>query len=119
MKIAPINSYIRKNYIEFACVLGSLGVIGGWTLPTLHKASAIQIEEQKKEIFEKDSIRYKKAIAHEPSNGFLEIRRFSYWNEEIKNMNDSLRIDSIIKKAYFEGAQMVRDSIAGAKYEHK
>ena len=35
-------------------------------------------------------------------------------NEAIA-IQDSLRMDSLIKKAYFEGAQMVRDSIAGVK----
>mgnify|MGYP006985821713 CR=1 FL=1 len=42
-------------------------------------------------------------------------------NKPVENTNeaiaiqDSLRMDSLIKKAYFEGAQMVRDSIAGVK----
>ena len=33
------------------------------------------------------------------------------WKNEYNKMMDSLKIDSIAKKAYFDGAQMVRDSI--------
>ncbi len=33
------------------------------------------------------------------------------WMKEYNKMMDSLKLDSIAKKSYFEGAQMVRDSI--------
>lgn len=33
------------------------------------------------------------------------------WKNEYNKMMDSLKTDSIAKKAYFDGAQMVRDSI--------
>jgi len=36
------------------------------------------------------------------------------WNKAVENVKDSLRIDSLCKKAYFDGAQMVRDSIKQA-----
>ena len=36
------------------------------------------------------------------------------WNNAVENVRDSLRIDSMCKKAYFDGAQMVRDSIKQA-----
>ena len=36
------------------------------------------------------------------------------WMKEYNKMMDSLKIDSLTKKAYFEGAQMVRDSIKAA-----
>ena len=62
-----------------------------------------------KEIMQKDPKRYN-AILKRPAIA----RPFHYkeWEYETKIMNDSLKVDSIVKKAYFEGAQMVRDSIA-------
>lgn len=37
------------------------------------------------------------------------------WQKAAKEVKDSLRVDSLCRKAYFEGAQMVRDSINSAK----
>ena len=36
------------------------------------------------------------------------------WTNAAMEVQDSMRVDSLCKKAYFEGAQMVRDSIAKA-----
>lgn len=36
------------------------------------------------------------------------------WQRELDIMKDSLRVDSLCRKAYFDGAQMVRDSIKNA-----
>ncbi len=36
------------------------------------------------------------------------------WRKEVKAVQDSLKVDSMCKKAYWEGAQMVRDSIKTA-----
>lgn len=41
------------------------------------------------------------------------------WNKAVENVRDSLRIDSMCKKAYFDGAQMVRDSIKNANLSPK
>lgn len=38
------------------------------------------------------------------------------WENAVREVQDSLRVDSLCKKAYFEGAQMVRDSIAKANF---
>lgn len=69
------------------------------------------IEKAKKEIKMKDPQRFSR-LKKQAEDG--KMSKFS-WKEECEKMNDSLRIDSISKKAYFEGAQMVRDSIANAK----
>lgn len=51
-------------------------------------------------------------------NKYIELRnkgtRGAAWTNAAKEVYDSLRVDSLCKKAYFEGAQMVRDSIAKA-----
>ena len=58
------------------------------------------------EIREKDTARYNKLINDKKwHNG-------EYWELEAKKMNDSIKTDSLIKKAYFEGMQAVRDSIS-------
>lgn len=45
------------------------------------------------------------------------VSRFSYsqWLYEVEKMDAQLRADSIAQRAYFKGAQMVRDSIQNAK----
>ena len=45
------------------------------------------------------------------------VLRASYqdWQYEVDRMNDSIKTDSMIQRAYFEGAQMVRDSLKGNK----
>ena len=45
------------------------------------------------------------------------VSRASYhdWQYEVNRMNDSIKADSMIQRAYFEGAQMVRDSLKGNK----
>ncbi len=41
------------------------------------------------------------------------VARLSYkdWEYEVNRMNDSIKADSLAQRAYFEGVQMVRDSI--------
>ena len=45
------------------------------------------------------------------------VQRLTYkdWELEVKRMEDSIKTDSIAKSAYFQGAQMVRDSIKHAE----
>ena len=64
------------------------------------------------EMLEKDSFRYEntKNKVKSYAGTTLEL-----WEKEYKLMQDSLTLDSTIKKAYFDGAQMVRDSIKKAK----
>ena len=47
--------------------------------------------------------------------------RHSYtdWEYELRLMNESIKTDSLVKKAYFEGAQMVRDSLNKINCESK
>ena len=37
---------------------------------------------------------------------------FEDWRYEERLMNESIKTDSLVKRAYFEGAQMIRDSIS-------
>lgn len=120
MRIESINTYFRKNYTSIALVTGSLGLIGGYVFPSLYNDMFMQTEKEKQEILTKDPKRYENAIAKEPKEDFLHLRKGAYWSKEYNAMNDSLKNDFIIQRAYFEGAQMVRDSIAGVKNnEHK
>ena len=45
------------------------------------------------------------------------VSRHTYkeWQYEVNRMNDSIKADSMARRAYFEGAQMVRDSIKNAE----
>ena len=71
-----------------------------------------QIKQYSSEIANKDINRFNRinnAITHGEINNST-----AKWMKEYNKMMDSLKIDSLTKKAYFEGAQMVRDSIKAA-----
>lgn len=68
------------------------------------------IDDIQKEIQKKDPKRYDSLL----NNNFYG-RSFEEWVYEEKLMNESIKIDSLVKRAYFEGAQMVRDSIRNAE----
>lgn len=67
------------------------------------------VKNAKAEIKAKDPQRFERLIMKSDK-----MSKFA-WQSELNSMNDSLRLDSVAKKAYFEGAQMVRDSINNAK----
>ena len=69
------------------------------------------MKKSKNEIKAKDPQRYAMLEKRAEDGNMSKFR----WKEECIKMNDSLRIDSVYKKAYFEGAQMVRDSIMNVK----
>lgn len=75
-------------------------------------ASREQTSSIQKEMYAKDPERYYKTLEHNKAIG-MPHHPFA-WNKAYDRMQDSLKMDSIIKKAYFEGAQMVRDSIKNA-----
>ena len=60
----------------------------------------------KQEILQKDRKRYDSLM-----NDGIHRYSFADWQYEVNKVNDSLKADSMIKRAYFEGAQMVRDSL--------
>lgn len=77
-----------------------------------------QIQKEKNKIAEKiaqKDINQYNSINQNIQNGKMR-NSYANWLEEYSKMQDSLKIDSIAKKAYNEGAQMVRDSI---KNEYK
>ncbi len=67
----------------------------------------------KSEVLSKDSLRYKRVEKETEKLGYATKKQI--WIKELADMNDSIKFDSIAKKAYFEGAQMVRDSINNSK----
>ena len=69
------------------------------------------VKKAKTEIKAKDPQRFAR-LEKRDNDGLM--TKFA-WNHELKEMNDSLKLDSLYKKAYFEGAQMVRDSLAKAQ----
>lgn len=94
-------------------------ITGGICISGLIIGGAIfynQTQKKKNKISEKiankDINRYN-AINQNIENGKMR-NTYANWLEEYNRMQDSLKIDSIAKKAYHEGAQMVRDSIKNA-----
>ncbi len=108
MKISPINRFFTKasNFGPIAIMWGVTSVAGTTFCDATQYLYNIE-DSAKKEIFMKDPARYER-LTTKTVSGDLN------WSKEAIQMNDSLKMDSIIQKAYFEGAQMVRDSIAGA-----
>ena len=68
------------------------------------------IDDIKKEIKEKDPKRYDSLI----NNNFYSLS-YKDWAYEERLMNESLRAESLIHRAYFEGEKMIRDSIQNAE----
>ena len=81
------NAYFKNGYREAAYVFGCLAVVisGAFGAAVVQNKLVEKAEQNKIQV------------------------------EQKQKMLDSLRIDSIAKKAYFEGMQAVRDSIATAK----
>ena len=68
------------------------------------------VDDLKQEILKKDAKRYDSLM-----NDGVSRHSFIDWQYEVNKMNDSIKADSMAKRAYFEGAQMVRDSIINAQ----
>ena len=103
MKIPKI---INNHYVK---LYGLFALLSAPIVLTSRSCDDKIIDDAKKEIQAKDSLRY--------FNVNQNSRDIAYWRNEVKKMNDSIRMDSVARKAYFEGAQMVRDSIANSKKE--
>ena len=98
---------INAKYINAIIFPISAALLGYSTCTAVKDAKNYKgVEELKSEIQQKDPKRYD-SLLHDG------VRRHSFidWQYEVNRMNDSLKIDSIAKRAYFEGAQKVRDSI--------
>ncbi len=115
MKINPINKFFKKHYLPIALLWGTAGFLAGGAVPSIIRSAKNTEENSKKEIQIKDPARYERLVAADTTDFFS--KEGVSWTAQRKEMEDSLRMDSIIQKAYFEGAQMVRDSIANANKE--
>lgn len=104
MKIGKIIGYPAMALLVTYCV--------GSTYNDMRKAEQNFIANASKEIHTKDINRYNKILNNVLSGSTQ--NNSEMWNRELTVMRDSLRVDSLCKKAYFDGAQMVRDSIAKA-----
>lgn len=105
MKLIKVAGYSAMALLVTYCI-GS--TYDGW-----RKQEQRFIENTSREIRNKDINRYNK-IVNNILSGSMQ-NNSEVWNKELTNMKDSLRIDSLCKKAYFDGAQMVRDSIKMVK----
>lgn len=96
------------NYIIYPAIAIGIGTTLANTIKDAKKFK--DIDDLKNEIAQKDPKRYDSLI-HDGKyrHSFIE------WQYEVNKMNDSLKADSMAKRAYFEGAQMVRDSIKNSK----
>ena len=97
MKLTSCDKFM---FASFATILG----VSAYNIVT--DSATFKENHNKTEIREKDSVRYNRLI----NDG--KWHNGKYWELEAKKMNDSIKTDSLIKKAYFEGMQAVRDSIS-------
>jgi hypothetical protein len=98
---------IGLKHLNYIILPVAIGIAGYGTYKTIKDAENYKdVGDLKNEIKQKDPLRYDSLI-HDGKH------RVSYidWQYEVNKMNDSIKADSMAKKAYFEGAQMVRDSI--------
>ena len=98
---------MKLRHINLILVPITVGLSGLATYTAVKDAKNHKgVSNLKLEIAQKDPKRYD-SLMHDG------VSRLSYidWQYEVNKMNDSLRMDSMMKRAYFEGAQMVRDSI--------
>lgn len=118
MKINPINKFFNKTYHfgMIATMWGTTSLLIGGAYPSAVNYQIDTEQKAKKEIQIKDPARYERLVEADTIHDLLRNDGV-IWTKEAKEMNDSLRMDSIIQKAYFEGAQMVRDSIANTSKE--
>ncbi|MCQ2743383.1 MAG: hypothetical protein MJ230_01120 [bacterium] len=91
--------------------------IGLLTIGTLHYCEKgrqgvnKRREYYKSEILKKDTIKYIELLDRNTKEYMSDVD----WKRELKKINDSIKIDSMVRKAYYDGAQMVRDSITKVK----
>ena len=108
MKVKGITN---NNYLKTAGLFALLAV----SVALLQKKCAGErIEKYKTEIKSKANSKHFQSMAKEADKKGI-ILQEQYWSRKLQEINDWLKIDSASKKAYFEGAQMVRDSIAKIK----
>ena len=102
---------MNKSTVNAIKSLAGITAICGIVAVANHdeKVTKRNINNLNKEIQMKDSARYNNLVKAGKTNNIYVLR------DQAKKMNDSLKIDSVAKKAYFEGAQMVRDSLKKAQ----
>ena len=102
---------LLTNSFKPTVILATLSLVGYVAFDD-YRQSLKAIEDYKQEIFLKDSVRYQNFSNEYKSKSFYEDAEA--WRNERDEMLDSLEKIGIAQKAYYEGAQMVRDSIANA-----
>lgn len=106
-----INKDTCANIFAVCATVVGLGV-AAYTIRDGVEYDKTCIKNISGQIKEKDPERYFNII-NKITDGKLQNTRPN-WQKELDIMNDSLKIDSLCKKVYFDGAQMVRDSIKTA-----
>ena len=102
---------MKPRHISNILVPIAIGLASYATYSAIKDAGKYKgVSDLKLEIAKKDPKRYD-SLMHDG------VSRHSFidWQYEVNKMNDSLKLDSMVKRAYFEGAQMVRDSIKKAE----
>ncbi|MBQ7127258.1 hypothetical protein IJO12_09240 [bacterium] len=98
-----------KSVIKYSAIAGFLFMTAKSCDDQYEKYDKRRTEQQE-EIKAKDINRYNNLIEKIALGDA--VGDFTFWTNEYTKMNDSIRI---AQRAYFEGAQMVRDSINNAK----
>lgn len=102
---------MKINKIPHNLISPAIFVLGTLAIASAQRAcSENNIEIYRAKIRAKANPEHFASIEKEASGKEL-ITAEQYWHNKIKEVDDSVKLDSIARKAYFEGAQMVRDSI--------
>lgn len=100
-----INRVLKQYGIFFASV--------GAVMLGQHACENSIINNTKAEIMAKYPDKY--AQINKQAEAMSLISKKNYLSKALTELDDSARIADMAQKAYFEGAQMVRDSIANSK----
>ena len=98
------------GYLLATLTVGVSGYVGYTMYRDAHNYRSVS--DIQKEIRLKDPKRFDSLMSNPIG---LKPVDFEDWHYEERLMNEAIKTDSLVKRAYFEGAQMVRDSIKNAE----
>ena len=108
-----VSRIINKN-IRNILGVSMLGICT-WGIVKSRSIANQEIQIYKTEIKKHNPQKFESLLNNEKEK--VPTTRVEYWRSAYESMQDSIKKEGIIRKAYFEGAQMVRDSINRAKSE--
>ncbi len=101
-----VPKILNNRYVKQFGLFATLSVP---IVATTYSCENMIVNKIQNEIASKDSARYKRVLTEAEGKGIVIQKQI--WSKELKDMNDSIKIEAIATRAYHEGAQMVRDSL--------